>query len=101
MKILQDLKELEKIGYEFQKINRKRTLYRRRLIKYIRENIDNYPGNSHNFNKLKLMNKIKFNFMTEYNDHELILIVKKIVGPDIAIDIIKKIHIEGEQPIET
>jgi hypothetical protein len=41
------------------------------------------------------------NYTVDYKDDELILIVKKILGPDIAIELIKKIHEEGEHLIET
>jgi hypothetical protein len=90
MKILQDLKELDKLTYEFQKINRKRTIYRRRLIKYIRENIENYSTDFHDYDKLK--KRLEMNYTVDYKDDELILIVKKILGPDIAIELIKKIQ---------
>lgn len=99
MKILQDILELDRLGYKFQKINRKRTIYRRRLIKYIRKNIDNYPTDFHDYDKLK--RRLEMNYMGDYKDVDLILIVKKIVGPDIAIEVIKKIHEEGEHLIET
>ncbi len=92
MKILQDLTELDKLSYKVNKINRKRTIYRKRLIKYIRENIDNYSTNSYNYSKLK--RKIKLNYMGDFKDDELIFMVKKIIGPNLAIEVIKKIHEE-------
>jgi hypothetical protein len=99
MKTEEDLLKLIELSDTANKINRRRTIYRRRLIRYIRKNIDNYPENNTIYFKIK--RKIKYNYMGDFKDNELIDIVKKIIGPSLAIDLIKKIHEEGEHLSET